>query len=137
MAATETTLNSADGVAACVQAAAPRLPEEQAAAWGGFLAGHAELTRALDAGLASEFGLSLSALEVLARLAWVDDGQLRMTDLAQGALLSQSRVSRLVDQLEARGLVERSSCPSDSRSVYATITEQGRTLTNRALGQHF
>ena len=117
--------------------AAPRLPDEQARAWLGFLAVHADITRALDAGLGAEFGLSLSALEVLARLAWAPDGRLRMTDLALGALLSQSRVSRLVDQLAERGLIVRSTCPSDSRGVFAHITDPGRELIGRALEWHW
>jgi DNA-binding MarR family transcriptional regulator len=116
---------------------APRLPDVQERAWMGFLATHSELTRGLEAGLAERFGLSLSALEVLARVAWHPDGRLRMNDLACGALLSQSRVSRLVDQLAGRGLIERSACPSDSRGVYAHITDAGRELAGRALEFHF
>jgi DNA-binding MarR family transcriptional regulator len=121
---------------ACINAA-PRLPDEKAKAWVGFLATHAQLTRCLDVGLGAEFGLSLSALEVLSRIAWQEQGQLRMSDLAHGALLSQSRVSRLVDELTARGLVERTSCPNDSRGVYAHITTPGRELVGRALEWHW
>jgi DNA-binding MarR family transcriptional regulator len=117
--------------------AAPRLPDDQAAAWVGFLAAHSEITRALDAGLSAEFNLSLSALEVLARTAWASEGRMRISDLAEAALLSQSRVSRIVDQLEQRGLAERTSCPSDSRGVFADITEAGRELTGRALEWHW
>jgi DNA-binding MarR family transcriptional regulator len=116
---------------------APRLPDAQERAWMGFLAVHSEITRELEANLAERFGLSLSALEVLARVAWNPDGRLRMNDLACGALLSQSRVSRLVDQLAARGLIERAACPSDSRGVYAHITDAGRELAGRALEFHF
>jgi DNA-binding MarR family transcriptional regulator len=120
----------------CVNAV-PRLPDDQAAAWVGFLAAHSEITHALDSGLNAEFGLSLSALEVLARVAWAGEGRLRISDLAQGALLSQSRVSRLVDELSGRGLVERVSCPSDSRGVFAQITAEGRELTGHALEWHW
>ena len=129
-------LASEQAVESCVNAA-PRLPAEQAAAWVGFLAAHTEITRALDAGLNAQFGLSLSALEVMARIAWESDGRLRMSDLAQGALLSQSRVSRIVDQLETRGLAERFACPSDSRVVFAGLTEAGRELIGRALEFHW
>jgi DNA-binding MarR family transcriptional regulator len=115
----------------------PPLPDERSRAWVGFLAAHAEITRALDAGLASHFDLSLSALEVLARVAWEAAGRLRMSDLAERAMLSQSRVSRIVDQLEARGLIERVSCPSDSRGVYAAITDAGHALTDEALRWHW
>jgi DNA-binding MarR family transcriptional regulator len=123
-------------VHACARGAPP-LPDERSRAWVGFLAAHAEITRALDTGLASNFDLSLSALEVLARIAWEAEGRLRMSDLAERAMLSQSRVSRIVDQLEARSLVERISCPSDSRGVYAAITNAGRSLTDQALQWHW
>jgi DNA-binding MarR family transcriptional regulator len=115
----------------------PRLAPEQQAAWVGFMATHAAIARALDNGLGAEFGLSASELDVLARLAEQESGQIRMSELGNGALLSQSRVSRIVDALELRGLVERTSCPSDSRGVFALITPQGRELTGRALQAHW
>jgi DNA-binding MarR family transcriptional regulator len=119
--------------AAGVGAAPPQLPAAQAAAWSGFLMAHAEITRVLDQGLAGTFGLSLNALDVLSRISAAPDGRVRITDLAHGALLSPSRASRIVDALEARSLLERTSCPSDSRGVFAQITEEGRDLAHRAL----
>lgn len=115
----------------------PRLPAEQQVAWVGFMAAHAGIVRALQDGLGAEFGLSLGALEVLSRLAGEDEGQARMSDLAHGGLLSPSRVSRIVDALELRGLVQRSTCPSDSRGVFALITPAGRELAERALHWHW
>src|SRR5689334_2695628 len=91
-------------------------PSRQAA-WLGLLQAHAALTRALDQGLSARHGLTLSSYEVLARLAHAPDGYLRMTDLAQQTQLSLSRVSRVVDHLQERGLVERKACPGDSRAV--------------------
>ena len=89
------------------------------------LQAHAELTRALDAGLHANHGLSLSAYEVLARLAHAEDCSLRMSQLAERTQLSLSRVSRVVDHLQERGLVERKSCATDSRVVYAAVTAAG------------
>lgn len=114
----------------------PHLSESEAAAWVGLMATHAEIVRALDNGLGVRFGISVSALEVLARLTREPTGRSRMSVLAHAALLSPSRVSRLVDELEGRGLITRSSCPSDSRGVFAEITSQGRQLTQRALEWH-
>jgi DNA-binding MarR family transcriptional regulator len=118
-------------------AGVPRLAEDQQAAWVGFMAAHAAIIRVLESGLGTQFGISVSALEVLSRLAGESSGQVRMSDLAQGGLLSQSRVSRIVDALELRGLVERTSCPSDSRGVFAVITPAGRELAGRALRWHW
>ena len=101
-------------------------------AWLGLLQAHAELTRSLDAELQAEHGCSLSAYEMLSRLALCPDGYMRMSDLASATGLSLSRVSRLVDQLEERGLVCRRSCEGDSRIVYAAIQDAGRDLVRRA-----
>ena len=108
----------------------------RAAAWVGFLKAHASVVKALDADLIARHGLPLSAYEVLLKLALSDRGQLRMSDLAQQALLSQSRISRLVDQLCQQGLIERKSCESDSRVVYAQITEAGRARLDDAAQTH-
>ena len=107
------------------------------AAWLGLLQAHAVLTRALDHELSSKHGLTLSSYEVLARLAHAPDGYLRMTDLTEQTQLSLSRVSRLVDQLENRGLVARQSCPGDSRAVHATVTAAGRGLIRAAQDTFF
>jgi hypothetical protein len=81
------------------------LPPEREAAWFGLLAAHAELTRALDGCLSEKHGLSLSAYEILSRLAHAEDGHLRMSDLAGRSQLSFSRVSRVVDALCQRELL--------------------------------
>jgi DNA-binding MarR family transcriptional regulator len=101
-------------------------------AWLGLLQAHAELTRSLDAELHADHGISLSGYEMLSRLAHCPDGRMRMSDLAQATKLSLSRVSRLMDQLETRGLVARRSCDSDSRIVYAAIEPAGRNLVRAA-----
>ncbi len=102
------------------------LPPHREAAWLGLLQAHAELTRALDAALHTRHGLSLSAYEVLSRLAHAENCSLRMSQLAERTQLSLSRVSRVVDHLQERGLVERKSCATDSRVVYAAITPAGK-----------
>src|SRR4051794_21455144 len=94
-------------------------PPAREAAWIGLLQAHAEFTRACDAALAAQHGLSLSAYEVLSRLAHAEGGHLRMSMLAERSGLSLSRVSRVIDMLEGRGLVARRSCPGDSRVVHA------------------
>ncbi len=108
------------------------LPPAREAAWLGLLAAHAELTRGLDAALSAKHGLSLSAYDVLSRLCHACEGHLRMSELAGQSHLSLSRVSRVIDALEQRGLAERQSCPGDSRVVHATVTDAGRTLVAEA-----
>jgi DNA-binding MarR family transcriptional regulator len=111
--------------------------DTHADAWIGLLETHKQLTRTLDAELETRHGLSLSSLELLGRLARADDHQLRLSALAQAAGLSLSRVSRLIDLLEARKLVRREPCAEDARAVEAHLTEQGLGLAREAQATHF
>src|SRR3954467_678260 len=81
--------------------------DTHAAAWIGLLETHKRLTRELEAELEAEHGLSISGFELLSRLARADARTLRLTTLARDAGLSLSRVSRIVDMLEKRELVQR------------------------------
>ena len=95
------------------------------------------LARELDADLEKEHGLSLRAFEVLLFLAaFAPEGHLRMTELIERTPLSQSRVSRLVAELEARGLVVRSAADGDRRGVRVAITHMGTAKFKAAQEGH-
>lgn len=95
------------------------------------------LYRDLNATLESAHGLSLHAFEVLLHLAaFSPDGSLRLAQLVDQAPLSQSRVSRLVAQLDAQGLVTRASAPDDARGVDVTITDAGLETFHRVQETH-
>lgn len=96
-------------------------------AWTGLHAVYRRLTRTLEQELLSRHGIGISGYLLLARLA-ESAGDVRMSELADVALLSPSRVSRLADQLEAAGRLERRACPSDSRGVCAALTDNGRAF---------
>jgi DNA-binding MarR family transcriptional regulator len=113
------------------------LSDEKRAAWVGFMKTHAALTRALDADLIANVGIPLSAFHVLFAIAYTDEGHLKMSEVAEEARLSPSRVSRLVTELEQRGLLERLTCDTDSRVVYAAITDEGRELLASCEELHF
>src|SRR5947209_4476844 len=106
-------------------------------AWIGLLETHKQLTRGLEAELEAEFGLSLSGVECLGRLAAADRRRLRLSALANEAGLSLSRISRIIDSLEGRGLVTRETCPEDARAVHAQLTDEGLNLVRRAQSSHF
>jgi DNA-binding MarR family transcriptional regulator len=106
-------------------------------AWIGLLETHKRLTRALDAELEAEHGLTLSGVECLGRLAAADGRAMRLTELAKATGLSLSRVSRIVDTLEGRKLVERQQSPDDARVVEAHLTDDGLVLVRKAQSSHF
>ena len=105
-------------------------------AWIGMLETHKRLTRALDAELEAEYGLSLSGVEVLGRLAAAEGRNLRLSVLANATSLSLSRISRIVDTLEARELVQRRSSPDDARAVECHLLNDGLELVRKAQSSH-
>jgi DNA-binding MarR family transcriptional regulator len=114
-----------------------RWSERHSDAWIGLLETHKRLTRALDGELEAEHGVTLSSLEVLGRLASVPDQRLRLSRLATACGLSLSRISRIMDALEARGLVTRGAVTGDARAVEGRLTETGLELVRRAQCSHF
>ena len=117
--------------------AATTLNDTESRAWVGLLHAYSSLVKQLDTELIAAHGLSLSAFEVLWRVDAADHGRLRMTDLAELVLLSPSGLSRLVDRLEADGMIKRVACPEDGRAINATITEIGRARLVQARTTHF
>jgi DNA-binding MarR family transcriptional regulator len=113
-----------------------RWSETHAEAWIGLLETHRKLTRALDHELEASYGLSLSGLEILGRLAASPERRLRLSVLAEETGLSLSRVSRIVDILERRDLVRRRPCPADARAVNAHLTKAGLDLAREAQAAH-
>jgi DNA-binding MarR family transcriptional regulator len=111
------------------------LKEPERSAWVGFLRTHAMLVRAMDADLQREHNLPLAAMDVLAQLMRAG-GERQMSDLADAVLLSPSGCTRLVDRLEADGLVERRRGDRDSRVVIAAITTAGRRRLAEVLPTH-
>jgi DNA-binding MarR family transcriptional regulator len=90
----------------------------------------------LSAQLVAEHGLTINDLEALLRLSHAEGQRMRRVDLAEALLLTASGVTRLLDGLESAGLVERATCASDRRVVYAVLTEAGRTKLQEASESH-
>jgi DNA-binding MarR family transcriptional regulator len=93
-------------------------------AWRSLLRAHATLMRRLDSDLERETGLALADFDVLAQLA-AADGELRMAELADRALISRSGMSRRVARLVDEGLVRRDRAATDARGVVVGLTGAG------------
>jgi DNA-binding MarR family transcriptional regulator len=96
------------------------------AAWAALLRVHAALVPVLDRELQAATGLPLTSYDVLLELNSAPERRLSMGELGEKAVVSRTRVSRVVDQLAADGLVTRDANPDDRRSAYARITDAGR-----------
>src|SRR5215218_3836432 len=112
------------------------LSPEEFALWSGLLQTHAALARDLDADLRSAHGLPLTDFQILLWLANRPCEGMRMAALADTVLLSPSCLSRAVERLETRGLVQRIPCPEDRRGAYAALTESGSDLVRTAGATH-
>ena len=108
-----------------MQASVKTLTPRELTAWRGFLRVHATVLRELDAELEAIHDLPLTSYEVLLLLHDAPFQRLRMSELADSLLLSQSGVTRLVDRLEREGLVTRERCDSDARGFFAVLTASG------------
>src|SRR5437667_8988357 len=93
-------------------------------AWDALLRAHATLLRELETDLESKTGLALADFDVLAQLA-IAGGSLRMTELADRALISRSGMTRRVTRLVDEGLVRRGHADADARGVMVQLTKSG------------
>jgi len=87
--------------------------------------------RAIERDLEQAGAISLQWYDVLLELNAEPNG-LRMQDLALRTVVSRTRVSRIVSELEEHGLVDRAIDPSDGRASVVTITGAGRQELRRA-----
>ena len=104
---------------------------------GHLLGAHATITRRLSARLVEEHGLTMSEYEVLFLLSREPDHAMRRIDLSREVRLSPSGITRMLDRLEATGLVEKGSCDQDARVTYAVLTDAGMDKLRRSAPDHF
>jgi len=106
--------------------------DEGILAWSAFLRAYASVVRRIEADVEAKARLPLGWYDVLLELNSAPGRRMRMQELGEAAVLSRSRVSRIVDELVAGGLAERRPNPEDRRSSYAVITDEGRKVLRRA-----
>jgi DNA-binding MarR family transcriptional regulator len=92
------------------------------------------MTAAIENDLLPKTGLQLGWYDVLAHLSRAPEGMLRFQDLARVAGITDSGASRRLNQMIKAGLIDRHSCPTDRRGVYAHLTVKGKTSYQKAHG---
>jgi DNA-binding MarR family transcriptional regulator len=103
----------------------PRIDQERLASWRALLNANAAATRAIEAELKQAELPPLAWYDLLWPLYAAPARRLRMNELLQRAVLSRTGLVRLVDRIEAAGLLRREPVPEDGRGAYATITDAG------------
>lgn len=104
--------------------------------WRSFLRSHATVLRELERELLGETGMPLGWYDVLLQLAEAPRHRLRMAELADRVLLSRSGLTRLIDRLQAEGLVRREPSPDDARGTFTVLTQAGYDRLRRAAPIH-
>jgi DNA-binding MarR family transcriptional regulator len=94
------------------------------------------LPRHLDSDLVRGVGLTASEYTAIMHLSEAPNRELRMADLATATDLSASRMTRLVDDLQTRGLVTKTVSSSDARGNVARLTPRGMAKLKSAWPVH-
>jgi DNA-binding MarR family transcriptional regulator len=120
-----------------------KLTPPQLDAWRALLRGQALLIEEVERELAVAGLPPIGWYDVLTELDKAG-GRLRIHELADAVILSRSGLSRLLDRLEAAGLLRREPCEDDRRGAHAAITPAGRRMLvrmwavyERCLAEHF
>jgi len=105
-------------------------------AWVNLVRGHSAAVGAINARLVADHALTINDFECLLTLARAEDRRMRRVDLAERLILTASGVTRLLDGLEKEGWVDRASCATDRRVVYAVLTDEGLAKLREASETH-
>jgi DNA-binding MarR family transcriptional regulator len=111
---------------------AQELPEaERFAAVASVMRAHQVVTSTLDGAL-RPFGLNRTMYLVLVTLALSARGARPLNYLSRYLMVHPTTVTQLVDELEKRGLVQRTPHPTDRRTTLAEILPAGRRVLKQA-----
>ncbi len=80
--------------------------------------------------------ISFTEYDVLFNLSRAPERRLRIRDLIPHLLLSQPSVSRLIDRLASRGLVEKLPDERDARGTIVALRPEGYELFKRVAVSH-
>jgi DNA-binding MarR family transcriptional regulator len=105
------------------------------AAWEALFRAQVAVMRQIAAEFPSEV-ISLNEYDVLFNLSIAPERTLRIRELNENVLLTQPSISRLIDRLAARGLVDKVTDPSDGRGTLVSLTDEGWALFREAARVH-
>ena len=114
---------------------APELESRWMTAWLLLLRTHTRFWDQIEEHMRREHGLTMARYDVLVQLDMAG-GRLGLSELASAIALSPSGLSKLLDRMDASGLVRRDPDPDDARAAFATITPRGRALARSARASH-
>lgn len=102
-----------------------------------------QLKLVVESQIQEETGMLMADNEALLNLAHTDT-PLRMSEIAERLILSKGGTTKVIDRLEAQGLVERHPDPSDLRALVVEITPEGiqmleriQPIVDEVIAEHF
>lgn len=107
------------------------MDEAELATWRAFLNAHAVLIQRIETDLKAHGLPPLGWYDVLWPLHRAKGKRLRVNELARQVVLSRTGLVRLVDRIEAAGLLRREPVPEDGRGSYVAITNEGTATLRR------
>ena len=100
--------------------------------WRQMMTAYMRVNTVLAREMEDETPISLEWYSILLMLAQTDQGAMRPSELADLVGLSRSATTRLIDRIEAQGLVERRACGSDRRGTFVVLTPVGVDVFKQA-----
>ena len=117
---------------------------EQLRTWRAFFESAFSLIQILDAELQEQAGIPLRWYDVLVHLEEAPERRMRMNELALAIVSSKSGLTRVIDRMEAEGLVRRERPDGDRRVIEVVLTDAGgetlqaaRKLHRHGIHEHF
>ena len=104
-------------------------------AWMALVRTHSKFWDVVETHMQREHGLTMPRYDVLAHLS-LAGGRLGLSELAASVALSPSGLSKLLDRMDASGLIRREPDPADARAAVAALTPHGRSLLRKARETH-
>jgi DNA-binding MarR family transcriptional regulator len=101
------------------------LSESEQVQWRSWIAANQLLRDRLGRDVHEATGLTFADYEILVRLSESPERRMRMSELAQVAFSSRSRLSHQIDRMQKAGYVTREECRDDRRGYFAVLTDEG------------
>lgn len=105
-------------------------------AWLALLAASRGIEKAVDTGLRSRFGHSVSRFDVLSALDRAGADGLRAGALTERLMVSDGATTQVTAPLIREGLVRRGADPNDGRVVIFSLTKKGEKIFAEMAGEH-
>jgi MarR family transcriptional regulator, 2-MHQ and catechol-resistance regulon repressor len=79
------------------------------------------------------YGLNLAQADVLVAIARAEESALKCSEIAERTLITKGGITKILDRLEARGLIRRVPSREDRRSISVRLSTKGVELCRKFL----